>query len=501
MQTYARCVKSSKTHISAMAAQADSQRLKETETAHMAGGVATVLKSMSTSPAAQRQEQLQQQLNQHRKPKSQIHSQPKRFNSSSLLDIAGIDARANAPDKPFANGITPGATVPTILQPQAPCNSGVSLSSLPDAAIVLRVPSTLCTTNAAAQLHMPLAPASAAASTTCEPPAAAVATVGPETLATTQSTCRTVCSLVALGIEPVAMMEGHGHKEPLADYQRCCWPPPLFIILVSLLEIIVFIYDYMTVQLLGAAAAMVPRGTFTEIDVNKQFVASESSLIYRPDRRLEMWRYVSYMLLHANWFHLSFNVVVQLAYGLPLEVVHGSTRVAIIYLAGVFAGSLGTSVVDSQVYLVGASGGVYALLAAHLANILLNFAQMRYGMLQLARLIVLVSCDLCYAVYTKYHYSSKVAYSEAKTLLPSVSYVAHLTGALAGFTMGLLVLKNFDNSKAVQSKHLWWLALGVYLAFTIFAIAFNLVNTVTGQRLEEESETVTQHLLHNLGIS
>lgn len=36
-----------------------------------------------------------------------------------------------------------------------------------------------------------------------------------------------------------------------------------------------------------------------------------------------------------------------------------------------FKGSLGTSVFDRDVYLVGASGGVYALLAAHVANVLL----------------------------------------------------------------------------------------------------------------------------------
>jgi len=36
-----------------------------------------------------------------------------------------------------------------------------------------------------------------------------------------------------------------------------------------------------------------------------------------------------------------------------------------------FSGSLGTSVFDNEAYLVGASGGVYALLAAHLANVLL----------------------------------------------------------------------------------------------------------------------------------
>jgi rhomboid-related protein 1/2/3 len=52
-------------------------------------------------------------------------------------------------------------------------------------------------------------------------------------------------------------------------------------------------------------------------------------------------------------------------------------------LAGVLAGSLGTSVFDPEVYLVGASGGVYALLAAHLANIMMNFHHMRHGIWRL----------------------------------------------------------------------------------------------------------------------
>lgn len=64
-------------------------------------------------------------------------------------------------------------------------------------------------------------------------------------------------------------------------------------------------------------------------------------------------------------------------------MVHGSGRVFLIYLAGVLAGSLGTSVFDTDVYLVGASGGVYALLAAHLSNVLLNYNNMQCGILRL----------------------------------------------------------------------------------------------------------------------
>jgi len=117
-------------------------------------------------------------------------------------------------------------------------------------------------------------------------------------------------------------------------------------------------------------------------------IPSDSVLVYRPDRRLQVWRFFSYMFLHANWFHLGFNIVIQLFFGIPLEVMHGTARIGVIYMAGVFAGSLGTSVVDSEVFLVGASGGVYALLAAHLANITLNYAHMKSASTQLGSVVI-----------------------------------------------------------------------------------------------------------------
>lgn len=80
---------------------------------------------------------------------------------------------------------------------------------------------------------------------------------------------------------------------------------------------------------------------------------------------------------------MGFNLLVQLLVGLPLEMVHGSSRIACIYFAGVLAGSLGTSIFDPEVYLVGASGGVYALLAAHLSNVMLNYSNMHYGFLRI----------------------------------------------------------------------------------------------------------------------
>ena len=68
-------------------------------------------------------------------------------------------------------------------------------------------------------------------------------------------------------------------------------------------------------------------------------------------------------------------MVMQLFVGLPLELSHGSLRVGLVYFFGVVAGSLGTSAVDPNVFLAGASGGVYALIAAHLATLILNWQE------------------------------------------------------------------------------------------------------------------------------
>lgn len=75
------------------------------------------------------------------------------------------------------------------------------------------------------------------------------------------------------------------------------------------------------------------------------------------------------------------------------------------------------------------------------------------------------SADVGFAIYDRYAVEQQG---------PPVSYVAHLTGALAGLTIGLLVLKNFEQK--LHEQVLWWVALGVYAACTLFAVLFNIFN-------------------------
>ncbi|XP_055377175.1 protein rhomboid [Condylostylus longicornis] len=261
-----------------------------------------------------------------------------------------------------------------------------------------------------------------------------------------------------------------------ADKYSCC-PPPIFIILITLIELGFFIYHTLTSEYTTDPIGPIP---------------IDSIFIYRPDKRHEVWRFIFYMVVHAGWFHLGFNLGIQLLFGLPLEMVHGSGRIACIYLSGVLAGSLGTSIFDPDVCLVGASGGVYALLAAHLANVMLNYNSMRYGIFRLAVIFIIASCDVGFAIYARY--------AAEASLGPSVSYVAHLMGALAGLTIGLLVLKNFE--QRLHDQSLCWITLGVYIGFIIFVLFFNTIkNTENIQSLEDKRKfEFGERLSDDLGI-
>lgn len=230
-----------------------------------------------------------------------------------------------------------------------------------------------------------------------------------------------------------------------------CLPPPLFMILISIIEIAVFVFY--CVQL-------------DEISANGP-VPFESALIYHPRKRYEGWRYLTYALIHAGYLHLIFNVIVQLCLGVPLELIHKWWRVGLLYLAGVAAGSLAASIADPKSFLAGASGGVYALIAAHLSNVVLNFSEMEYAWVRLLGLITFAASDIGIAVYDRYYQMTN----------NRVSYSAHIAGAVAGLLLGLIVLRNlrvrrWETLVGLIATAAFVLLLLIAILFNVFAVEF-----------------------------
>ncbi|XP_044093794.1 rhomboid-related protein 2 isoform X3 [Neovison vison] len=169
-----------------------------------------------------------------------------------------------------------------------------------------------------------------------------------------------------------------------------CLPPPVFIISVSLAELAVFIYY----------AVWKPQKQWITLDTG----ILESPFTYNPEKREQAWRFVSYMLVHAGVQHIVGNLMMQLALGIPLEMVHKGLRVGLVYLAGVIAGSLASSIFDPLKYLVGASGGVYALMGGYFMNVLVNFREMipAFGIVRLLIIILIIGSDMGFALYRRF---------------------------------------------------------------------------------------------------
>ncbi|KAJ8949218.1 hypothetical protein NQ314_008278 [Rhamnusium bicolor] len=96
----------------------------------------------------------------------------------------------------------------------------------------------------------------------------------------------------------------------------------------------------------------------------------ERALRFEPTKCSEIWRFVTYMLVHDDWYHLILNVVIQCIFALLLERRQGHLRVLLLYLLGGVTGVLGASCVHPDL-VIGASAGVYALLISNIADIVL----------------------------------------------------------------------------------------------------------------------------------
>ncbi|XP_055898545.1 rhomboid-related protein 2-like isoform X2 [Biomphalaria glabrata] len=255
----------------------------------------------------------------------------------------------------------------------------------------------------------------------------------------------------------------------IANY-NCC-PPPIFIPLISAVEIAVFI-----VYVFDLKKNNIETTSTTG-------VALYSPLVYKPTRRYEAWRFLTYMLMHQGYLHIISNIGFQLLFGTTLEIVHKWWRVGLVYLLGVIAGGLAHSISDHNVSLVGASGGVYAILGAHVAAIVINWKEMNYKCLdpnemqdnvcfgigrillsapvRLAIILLLVVPDLSVAIYRRV----------TEPAANKIGVTAHLGGFLAGVMLGIVILKNVNT--LTWEKALGWVTLAIYLAFVAFCCLFN----------------------------
>jgi rhomboid-related protein 1/2/3 len=106
--------------------------------------------------------------------------------------------------------------------------------------------------------------------------------------------------------------------------------------------------------------------------------------------------------------------------------------------------------VDPNVYLGGASAGAYSLLSAHVSNVIINWSEMELHWVRAGILAIIVGTDVSVAVYQRYW---------AETI-NKTSYLSHIGGFIAGFLLGIVLLRNLKWKK--WEVYAWWTCLVAY---------------------------------------
>uniref|UniRef100_A0A8R1HL10 rhomboid protease n=1 Tax=Caenorhabditis japonica TaxID=281687 RepID=A0A8R1HL10_CAEJA len=259
------------------------------------------------------------------------------------------------------------------------------------------------------------------------------------------------------------------------DSYTCC-PPPIFMILISMIQIGLFIYFWYTDG---------SRSIWT--DCAGCFVTHDHStpglLIFAPKLRAQAWRFTSYMFLHAGLNHLLGNVFIQIVVGVPLEVVHKIWRIGPIYLLAVTSGALLQYAVDPRTLLVGASAGVYALIFAHVANVILarflsdlsqshqfmfqNWHEMPFRWIRVLLLSLFISLDFGGAVHRRFFTDQ----------CDTISHLAHIAGAVTGLVFGYFVLYNVIEHKIEKIGRYFCLIL--YITLFVVTVVMVIIRAPT----------------------
>uniref|UniRef100_A0A1Y1KX41 Peptidase S54 rhomboid domain-containing protein n=1 Tax=Photinus pyralis TaxID=7054 RepID=A0A1Y1KX41_PHOPY len=214
------------------------------------------------------------------------------------------------------------------------------------------------------------------------------------------------------------------------------YPPPFGILSTSVLQLIMY----------GVATDKIER-----------------ILRFEPNNHTEAWRYVTYMFIHRNLFHVLINVVIQCLFAFTLEKYQNRLLVLTLYFGSGAIGALSSSCVRPDL-VVGASAGVYGLLISNLSHIALNYNSTKYKLWAVLTVIIIVASDATfYLIYARNQ--ENVIISEG----------AHIGGGIAGLILGLLLYRSKDEESKKRNRFIFWSIFAIFAILMSLLVAINFM--------------------------
>ena len=146
----------------------------------------------------------------------------------------------------------------------------------------------------------------------------------------------------------------------------------------------------------------------------------DHSVLYGPAVSAgQWWRIFTAAFLHANFLHITFNMVALYQVGNIVEALYGKVRFSALYLVSIVGSGLSVITFNYAVPTLGASGAIFGLFGA-LVAVGLRMGQRGRGLIGQVLPIIVINLIFTYSV-------------------PGISAAAHVGGLLTGFIAGLVL--------------------------------------------------------------
>lgn len=158
-----------------------------------------------------------------------------------------------------------------------------------------------------------------------------------------------------------------------------------------------------------------------DLDINPELILTWGGIVPLKWLGNEYWRLLAAGFLHFSLMHIMANAICLLAWGVPLERLMGSARLAILLLGSIVTGSIASVLMRQEVFVgAGASGGTSGLLGA-----LFLLWALRVIAMPASFFAINIGLNIAIALF-----------------VPGIDWQAHLGGFLGGAALaGVMVLQ------------------------------------------------------------
>lgn len=226
-----------------------------------------------------------------------------------------------------------------------------------------------------------------------------------------------------------------------------------------------------------------------QLDINPMIGPSAETLIlmgakdsYLIVSENEVWRILSSAILHAGLVHYIINCLALWFVGKAIETTHGTIATAMIFIISAIGGTLFSAIFLPEYITVGASGGIFGLIGACVADIIMNWKHLFSDFVtengrRNNHLLVIVFLIL------------DIVLNCLIGLTPYVDNFTHLGGLIYGLLCGLSTMERLSDSFFGMEKDCFTRVKQIITRFLGLIIGIILIIITTVILLQGDGET------------